>query len=213
MSRAIAVENISPYILPVRLPDGYWITVGQSNDGDPGVLISSGNDFTKWRTVMIPAPAMSRGFGETTLFADRPGRLIAIIRPGRERRAWVSTSADHGATWSEAQPSNFPIGISKMYAGSLSTGQRYLISNLPTPGAPDRHTLVIAVGKPGSETLSTMYRIRFGPPALDYPGFAKSPQWSYPYAHEYDGKLYVVYSIGKEKCGLSVVPLSSLTAD
>ena len=31
-----------------------------------------------------------------------------------------------------------------------------------------------------------------------------------PYGYEHDGKLYVVYSVGKEDCGLSVVPIESL---
>ncbi len=213
-SKGIVAENMWPYNEPVGLPNGTWITGGQGSDGDPGVLISDGQNFAKWRTVMIPAARMPRGFGETTLFSDRPGQLVAIIRPGRTRRAWVSISQDQGATWSEAQPSNFPIGVSKMYGGRLSNGQRYLVANFPSSGVPnDRYTMAIAVSQPGEETLSKLYRLRFGPPALDFPGFAKSPQWSYPYAHEYDGKLYVVYSIGKEKCGLSIIPLTSLTAE
>jgi hypothetical protein len=100
-----------------------------------------------------------------------------------------------------------------MYAGTLSNSQRFLVANFPAAGFPDRHTLVIAVGRPKEPTLRKIYRLRFGPPALDFPGFAKSPQWSYPYAHEYAGNLYVVYSIGKEKCGLSIIPLASLAAD
>ncbi|MFH1266355.1 MAG: hypothetical protein ABIK89_11570, partial [Planctomycetota bacterium] len=50
-----------------------------------------------------------------------------------------------------------------------------------------------------------------GPPR--FPGAAKSKQWSYPYGHEHDGKLYVVYSIGKEDCGLSELPIESLEVD
>jgi hypothetical protein len=56
-----------------------------------------------------------------------------------------------------------------------------------------------------------MWRLRHGKSdAPRFEGFAKSKQWSYPYAYEHDGKLYVVYSIGKEKCGLTVVPLDSI---
>ncbi len=70
------------------------------------------------------------------------------------------------------------------------------------------------MGRPGAMTLSRMWRIRSGksvPPR--FPGRAKSKQWSYPYGHEHAGKLYVVYSIGKEDCGLSVIPVTSLAVD
>ncbi len=94
----------------------------------------------------------------------------------------------------------------KAYLGKLSTGQLYLLSNLN-----NRDTLVISVSKPGELTLSRMWRIRHGksePPR--FPGQAKSKQWSYPYVYEHDGKLYIVYSIGKEDCGLSVLPIEAL---
>jgi len=70
------------------------------------------------------------------------------------------------------------------------------------------------VSRPGALTLSRMWRVRSGrsdPPR--FPGAAKSKQWSYPYGYEYDGKLYVVYSIGKEDCGLSILPVESLQAE
>ena len=95
---------------------------------------------------------------------------------------------------------------SKAYLGKLSTGQRYLISNLK-----NRDTLVVSVGAPGERTLNKIYRIRDGksiPPR--FPGKAKSKQWSYPYGYEHNGKLFVVYSIGKEDCGLSIIPVASL---
>jgi hypothetical protein len=34
-----------------------------------------------------------------------------------------------------------------------------------------------------------------------------------PYGYEYEGRLYVVYSVGKEDCGLSILPIEALTAD
>jgi len=95
----------------------------------------------------------------------------------------------------------------KAYLGKLSTGQLYLISNLK-----NRDTLVVSVSKPGESTLNKMWRIRHGrsgPPR--FKGKAKSPQWSYPYGYESDGKLYVVYSTGKEDCGLSILPTKALT--
>ena len=97
---------------------------------------------------------------------------------------------------------------SKAYLGKLSTGQLYLVSNFK-----NRDTLIVSTGRAGESTRSSMWRIRHGksvPPR--FPGAAKSKQWSYPYGYEHDGKLYVVYSVGKEDCGLSVVPIESLAA-
>ena len=43
-----------------------------------------------------------------------------------------------------------------------------------------------------------------------FPVLQKANNGLTPTAHEFDGKLYVVYSIGKEDCGLSILPLKSL---
>lgn len=59
-----------------------------------------------------------------------------------------------------------------------------------------------------------MWRIRHGksgPPR--FKGAAKGKQWSYPYGYEHGGNLHVVYSIGKEDCGLSVMAVDSLAND
>ena len=47
-------------------------------------------------------------------------------------------------------------------------------------------------------------------PQARFAGKGKFKQWSYPYGYEHEGKLFVVYSIGKEDCGLSVLPVESL---
>jgi hypothetical protein len=75
---------------------------------------------------------------------------------------------------------------------------------------PQRDTVVIAVSRTGEGTFSRLWKVRFGPSKAPLGGRAKARQWSYPYAHEHDGKLYVVYSISKEDCGLSVIPLRAL---
>ena len=211
-SRGIVAHGMWPMAAPIRLENGSWITAGQGTSGEPGVLISRGGDLTCWRTVRIPvSPEMPQGFGETTLLPIAGGReLLALVRPGRGPVAWASVSRDAGGTWTPTRRTNYPIGIAKMYAGRLSTGQPYVIANFPALGRPDRDTLVIAFGRPGEDTVSRIRQIRSGAPRPVYPGFAKVAQFSYPYAHEHDGKLYVVYSVGKEECGLSIIPISSL---
>ncbi|MFH1922625.1 MAG: exo-alpha-sialidase [Planctomycetota bacterium] len=207
-SRGVVMENCWPYDQPERMADGNWITGGQDKDGLPVVAVSHGDDLTQWDTISIPiTPALKPSFAETTVWPEGR-RVLAVIRGGGGV-AWVSTSNDSGRTWSTARPSNFPMPRAKAYLGKLSTGQLYILSNLK-----NRDTLVISVGRPGEEALCRTWRIRHGPSGPPrFPGAAKSKQWSYPYGHEHEGTLYVVYSIGKEDCGLSELPIESLEVD
>lgn len=204
-SRGVVMKNCWPYDQPVRMASGNYITGGQDKDGLPVVAISHGDDLTRWDSVLIPYDRrLQPSFAETTVWAEGK-RVVAVIRGGGGV-AWVSTSDDYGRTWSKAGPSNLPMPRAKAYLGRLSTGQLYLLSNLG-----NRDTLVISVSRPGKQSFSRMWRIRHGrstPPR--FPGRAKSKQWSYPYGYEHKGKLYVVYSIGKEDCGLTVLPVAAM---
>ena len=206
-SKGIAMTNCWPYDEPVQMGNGNFITGGQDKDGLPVVAISRGDDVTKWDSVLIPYHSRLRpGFAETTV-QTVGDRVVAVIRGGGGV-AWVSASDDFGRTWSKAGPSNLPMPRAKAYLGRLSTGQLYLVSNFK-----NRDTLVLSVGRPGEGALSSLWRLRHGksgPPR--FPGAAKSKQWSYPYGYEHGGKLYVVYSIGKEDCGLTTIPVNALKA-
>jgi hypothetical protein len=205
-SRGIVMKNCWPYDEPVRMANGNFITGGQDKDGLPVVAISHGDDLMQWDSVLIPYDRrLKPSFAETTVWSEGD-RVIAVIRGGGGV-AWVSTSDDFGRTWSKAGPSNLPMPRAKAYLGKLSTGQLYLLSNLG-----NRDTLVISVSRPNEQTFSRMWRIRHGksiPPR--FPGNAKGKQWSYPYGFEHGGKLFIVYSVGKENCGLSVIPVAALT--
>lgn len=207
-SRGVVMRNCWPCDEPVLMENGNYITGGQDKDGLPVVAISQASDLTHWDSILIPYPArLAPEYAETTVWPHGKN-VLAVIRGGRDV-AWVSTSEDYGRTWSEARESNMPMPRAKAYLGKLSTGQLYMLSNLV-----NRDTLVISVSRPDELTLTRILRIRHGksePPR--YPGKSKSKQWSYPYGYEYDGNLYVVYSIGKEDCGLSILPLKSLVAE
>ena len=204
-SRGVVMKNCWPYDEPVRMANGDFITGGQDKDGLPVVAISRGDDLTKWDSVLIPYHhQLQPSFAETTVWSEGD-RVTAVIRGGGGV-AWVSTSDDYGRTWTKARASNLPMPRAKAYFGKLSNGQLFLISNLK-----NRDTLVVSVSRPGENTLSAMWRIRQGKSdAPRFPGHAKSPQWSYPYGYEYNDQLYIVYSIGKEECGLTIVPVKSL---
>lgn len=44
------------------------------------------------------------------------------------------------------------------------------------------------------------------------PTRVRGPAIVLPHAHDHDGKLCVVYSMGKEDCGLTTIPIDALTA-
>jgi hypothetical protein len=215
-TKGIVVEGLFwPLTEPQALKNGNYIMGGLIVDPENGwpnaeaaVALSDGDNVAKWTPVEIPRVPGNKVWGETSLIVE-DDIVTAIIRYGEKRIALVSTSEDFGRSWSTLRDSNLPNANSKLYAGKLSTGQWYVVFNIG-----DRNTLAIATGKPGERGVSKVWTIRTGPShAPRNPGRGKHPQWSYPYAIEKDGKLYVGYSVTKEDCGLSILPVNALAID
>jgi hypothetical protein len=118
---------------------------------------------------------------------------------------------DHGRTWTLAAASNLPMATQKPYAGTLSTGQHYLIGTITDDTDGTRSPLTIAVSKPGESLFSRVFLIRTsvfaGTPGVSAP----NADFSYPYAVERNGQLYIGYT-DKEHIynELVVIPVSSL---
>jgi hypothetical protein len=204
-SRGEVLSNCWPFNLPMKTADGNYITGGMNRDGYPVVAISRGDNITVWDTISISfPPALKPSYAETSVSVDG-NHIMAMIRGGGNV-AWIATSADGGKTWNPARPSNLPMPRAKPHLGRLSDGRLYALHNVG-----NRDTLAISVGEPNKRTLNKIYRIRHGKSvAPRFKGNAKGKQWSYPFGYEYDGKLFVLYSIGKEDCGMSVLPIESL---
>jgi len=107
---------------------------------------------------------------------------------------------------------------SKFAAGKLSTGQRYIIYNLPHFERDEkgriavegmkrgRQTLVIAVANPGEKAFSHIWKVS------DVSQSTHQKMSCYPCAVEHDGMLYVTYT-GQHKsrnCGFTAIPVASL---
>jgi hypothetical protein len=212
-------QGFWPMQEPQRMSDGNWIMAGfRVVNGFglagnlPAVAISQGDDFTKWKMVVIQADKSlgTNLWGESTVIVEKQ-RITNIARYGAKALALVSTSEDHGRTWTPATASNLPMATSKPYAGTLSNGQRYLVCTTTADTGGRRSPLTIAVSKPGGSLFSRVFLIR---PSVSEktPGVSDSKaDFSYPYAVEHEGQLYIGYThkshIANE---LAVIPVSSL---
>ena len=203
---------------PQKMADGNWIMAGARVShgydvvGDlPAVAISRGDDFTRWDLVIIPpAPRLGGIWGESTVIVEGK-RILNISRYGKKALALLSVSEDHGRTWTPTAPSNLPMATSKPYAGILSTGQRYLVCTTTADTGGRRSPLTIAVSKPGESVFSKVFLIRTsvfqGTPGVS----AANIDFSYPYAVEHEGKLYIGYTHKSHAANeLAVIPVRSL---
>ena len=212
-------QGFWPMQEPQRMADGNWIMSGfrvanglELEGHLPAVAISQEDDFTKWEMVVIQ-PDESLGpnlWGESTVIVDKT-QITNIARYGSKGLAIVSTSVDHGRTWTLAAASNMPMATSKPYAGTLSTGQRYLVCTTTADTGGKRTPLTIAVSKPGETLFSRVFLIRTSVFERTPGVSAANADFSYPYAIEHEGLLYIGYThkshIANE---LAVIPVSSL---
>jgi hypothetical protein len=220
--RGVVVDNgFWPMQEPQRTADGNWIMAGfRAANGYPvtghlpAVAISRGADFTKWDLVVIEAePALGDIWGESTVIVE--GACITnIARYGAKAVALVSTSVDNGRTWTRGVPTNLPMATSKPYAGTLSTGQRFLACTTTADSGGSRAPLTIAVSRPGQQLFSKVYVVRHS--VSDKTPGVSDPRadFSYPYAVEHDGRLYVGYTHKSHVANeLAVIPIAALKAD
>lgn len=217
---AAPIPDFMPFTPPRPMRDGNWIMAGNQTWYEAAVAISRGDDFTRWDLVRIARPdALFVKFPETALL-DLGDELLAICRPFKMPTALVSRSSDCGRTWSPLTPSNFPVADSQPFAGTLSTGRHYLITNNLDEG---RALLSIAVTAPGERTFSRIWKVRhqrcpkrrlfagvFWKGKLVKPMVGTATEWSYPAAVEHEGNLYVSYTQGKEDANVSIIPLRAL---
>lgn len=223
-NKGVVVEDgFWPTQEPQQMPDGNFIMAGMrvgngygGMDDPAAVAISHGDDFTRWDLVVIPKPPEIEMWGESTVIIDGE-ELLNIARYG-EPVGLVSASRDEGRHWLESRPSNMPLAASKPYAGILSNGQRFLIGTTTADSGNRRAPLTLAVSRPGGKQFCKVFRIRDA--VHDGPG-ESGPNCSlaYPYAVEYEGKLFVGYSNdgGRGKnlnsAELAVIPLPSLAIE
>jgi len=188
------------YILPGRMADAVdnkslfsAVAISDSIEGD-------------WEVIQLPTGELCKPHPETTVYADGD-HIVALVRDDHGP-AQVFESDDFGRTWSGPFTQNLPIAASKLYAGVLSTGQRYLLCNINSEGF--RELMTISVSRPGEPILCRMWAIRNG---FDLPHIGVGPEWSYPSACEHEGTLYITYTSEKRHCVMTTIPIESLRAE
>lgn len=216
---------------PIKMDDGNWImsgfrahVTGEENTEPAAVAISHGDDLLHWDVIPIRAAPSQNLWGESSVFVSGK-QVVNISRYGAEAKALVAVSKDFGRTWTPSRPSNLPMSTSKPYAGTLSTGQHFLVGTTTADSRKRRSPLTIAVTRPGQNVFSKIFLIRHaelpGGPGESH----KNAALSYPYAIEHAGFLYVGYSnnggnVGRVGSGrevannnsaeLAVIPLDAL---
>jgi hypothetical protein len=203
---------------PLKMADGNWIMSGfrlGGQDGNlPAVAVSHSDDFANWDLIDIPAtPGLGNVWGESTVIVEGK-RVLNISRYGKRALALLSISEDCGRTWTPTAPSNLAMATSKPYAGTLSNGQRYLVCTTTADTGGKRSPLTIAVSKPGESVFSKVFLVRRSV-FPEGPGVsAASADFSYPYAVEHEGNLYVGYTHKSHVANeLAVIPIGSLAIE
>ncbi len=206
-----------PNSSPIKMENNNFIMAGRmaNKPGEkptiPAVAISHSDSLTEqWDVVPLKyngkLPSKENpDFPETTVIVDR-NNITAFVR-NHSQYPILFTSEDFGHTWSDPKAHNFPFASSKIYAGTLSTGQNFVLSNLVSKGY--RDLLTLAVSYPGKKQFSKVWKIRDGYSNVIEAG----SEWSYPCAIEYDEKLYIVYTSEKRHCCITIIPISSLKID
>ncbi|HEX2950067.1 MAG TPA: exo-alpha-sialidase [Armatimonadota bacterium] len=205
-----------PFCTPQRMNDGNWVIGGEHYWFDAAVAISKGDDLTHWEMVDVPRDHSFKMLFPESAVVNQNDRLLSFSRPIQTQTAPVSESHDCGRTWTPLVLSNFPLSSSQPFAGRLSTGQNYLLTDSLEEG---RALLSIAVTGPEGGLFRRIFKVRHQqwPARRLFGGYGDgscvgfSTEWSYPSAIEHNGNLYITYTQGKEDCVLSIVPIEVLS--
>lgn len=183
---------------PVKMENGNWISPGwmPKKEGTPAfpvALISRKDALEKeWRYIFLYDPlrpdAVSIRCAETTLLVTGP-KVLAFVR-NDEGPSYIFESKDYGESWSGPFRNPMSVGNSKLFAGELSNGKKYLIYN-EDRGYFQRTLLVIAVADAGSDRYGRVYKILED----ECEELGRGSIWFYPCAFEAEGYLYVACTL------------------
>lgn len=203
---------------PVRMKNGNYISPGwmPKKEGTPAfpvALISDGENLEqRWRYSFLYDPmhpeAVSIRCAETTLQVT-DNQVLAFVR-NDEGPSYIFESQDYGEHWQGPFINPMSIGNSKIFAGQLSNGKKYLIYN-EDRGYFNRTLLVIALAEAGNSRYSRVYKILED----ECDELQRGSIWFYPCAVEAEGYLYVGCTLQEaddvRSAVISRIPVESLS--
>ncbi|MDD2630149.1 MAG: exo-alpha-sialidase [Limnochordia bacterium] len=149
----------------------------------------------------------AREYCEGSFFETDDGVLHMMLRTNQNRLA-VSTSHDHGQTWSEPCMTSFVDDNSKHMFGRLPDGRFYGLST-PKPNS-GRTPLVMALSEDGVvfDRHFLLGSEPCGVPRME--GLHKGGRYGYPHLIMVEGIGFVIYSVFKEDIVVCRFPLNAL---
>jgi len=155
---------------------------------------------------------------EPTFYRAADGKWVCLMRDDAySHRMYVSVSED-GDDWPPARPTNIPDSPSLSETVGLADGKVLLIGNHVAPEFDNwnevshynRDPMTVAVS-PDGYRFTRAYALRTGSPDHRVPGVGGRGRGAqYPSALVHDGRLHVLYSMGKEDVWISSVPIAEI---
>jgi hypothetical protein len=177
-------------------------------------------DFEGW--LGFPAAVDGRRLCEPTVYRTRAGAWRMVLRDKvYSHRMFLSEFDETSQTWPPARPTDIPDSPSLTDAVELPDGTVLLIGNQTAAAFdnPDqvghypRDPLTVSVSSDGGYHFARVYALRCGVQAYRTPQSVvkgRGGGGQYPSALVHDGRLYVIYSMGKEDIAISQVALADI---
>jgi len=143
---------------------------------------------------------------------DDDGGMVRLWRrvTDADNYLWGQVSRDGGASWSKLVKTSIPDSPACTAAIRMSDGRIAMVGN-PHDNSVQRDPLYLAIFEDLSKARIRLYAVRQGLSATPtYAGTFKSGGAAYPGICEYDGHLYISYSMQKETIGLTRVSISAI---
>ena len=203
-------ERFWPMCEPILMENGNYIMAGiyvgsdyNAPENTAAVAISHGSDLMHWDMVKLEYAEGVKVWGECSVIANGSHIALYCREHSKKFKALYSQSTDYGKSWSKLDLSNLPMIESKPYAGTLSNGRRYLICSM-AEDITSRNPLTIAITEPHDDKFCKLLCIDSG---------IEQSALSYPYAIEWDNKLYVAYSFSTEGYNRNSAELAIIDLD
>lgn len=146
---------------------------------------------------------------EGSFYEMDDGTLRMLLR-SNSGCLWLTESRDGGGHWSDPAATEFPDEGSKFHCGRLPDGRYYVVSNATPGGFSGRRQLVISLSRDG-ECFDQQYILRDEPVTPQFTaGRWKGGTFAYPHTLVWEGKMYIIYSVNKERIEVTILELQDL---